>query len=224
MIRAVALFLCLAGPVAAQETPFRFDLPAGCEAYVTMQAANCKVTHYFTCEADPEGHQRAVVLNEQGITHVARIDGEAQWIELFHPLAGTSERLESQPMEPASFSELLANQVDEYDFQTLSDQTGPTRYVGQDRLTGRQVVIDGVTLDETAYEITAYTPAGDEIWHIKGNEFINRDWRRFFPGTSVVTTPNGRVERNGSPVEFMFPDESGFLSTRPKHGCGLAIS
>ena len=45
MIRILAISLCLAGPVAAQDAPYRFSLPAGCEAYVTMQAANCKVTH-----------------------------------------------------------------------------------------------------------------------------------------------------------------------------------
>jgi hypothetical protein len=114
--------------------------------------------------------------------------------------------------------------VDDYDFRTLSDEVGETRYVGQDRLTGRQVTIDGVVLDETAYRITALDPEGNEIWSSEGNEFISRDWRMFLSGTSKVTNSRGTFNSSDRPVEFIFPDEPGFLSTRPKHGCGVAVS
>lgn len=223
-MRYVVFFALLAGSVAAQDGPAVFGLPAGCDAYLTVQGASCKVEHHFTCQNDPEGHQRRVSLDEQGLTYAGEIDDEAQWISSFHALSGHSERLESRPVEPASLSELIETGVDDYDFRTLSDQIGETRFVGQDTLTGREITIDDVTLAETTYDITAYDAAGNEIWRSQGNEFISRNWRMFLSGTGVITTPNGSFDRNDAPVEFIFPGEPGFLSTRPKHGCGVAIS
>ncbi len=223
-MKHAVLLACLAGPAAAQSGAPSFSLPAGCDAYLTVQSESCSVDHHFTCEGDPEGHQRRVSLDEQGMTYVGEIDQETQWINSFHVLSGHTERLESNPVEPASLSELIQGGVDDYDFRTGSAEIGATRYVGQDTLTGRVVTIDGVTLDETTYDITAYDAEGNEIWSAKGNEFISRDWRMFLSGTGTVTTSEGTFENSNRPVEFIFPGETGFLSSQPKHGCGVAIS
>lgn len=223
-MRIAVGLLCLAGPVMAQERPATFSLPAGCDAYLTVQSESCQVDHHFTCQADPADHQRRVSLDETGLTYVGEIVGETQWISSFHVNSGHRERLEAAPAEPASLSDLIATGVDDYDFRTLSDEIGTTRYVGQDTLTGRQITIDGVTLDETSYDITAFDADGNEIWSAQGNEFINRNWRMFLSGTGTVTTPNGSFERANRPVEFIYPGEPGFLSASPKHGCGVAIS
>ena len=223
-MKYAVLFACLADPVAAQSGAPAFSLTPNCNAYLTVQSESCTVDHHFTCDGDPEGHQRRVTLDEQGMTYVGEIDRETQWISSHHILSGHTERLESRPTEPASLSDLIENGVDDYDFRTTSDQIGETRYVGQDTLTGRQITIDGVTLDETTFDITAYDAAGNEIWSAKGNEFISRDWRMFLSGTGTVQTPDGSYENNNRPVEFIFPGEAGFLSSQPKHGCGLTIS
>ncbi len=223
-MRYLAILIPLASPAVAQNSPSIFTLPGGCEAYLTVQSANCEVEHHFTCEMDPDGHQRRVSLDEQGMTYAGRIDRETQWVESFHMLSGHAERLEPEPDERASFSDLISTGVDDYDFRTLSDQIGATRFVGQDTLTGRQVTIDGITLEETTYDITAYDEDGEVIWSSKGNEFINRDWRMFLSGTGTTTVGGETFDRNENPVEFIFPGESGFLSSRPKHGCGVAIS
>lgn len=220
---AFALF-CVASPVVAQGGPNTFSLPAGCDAYLTVQSESCQVDHHFTCEGDTEGHQRRVSLDEQGMTYLGEIDRETQWISSFHVMSGHRERLADDPVEPASLSDLIEKGVDDYDFRTLSDEIGTTRYVGQDTLTGRQITIDGVTLDETTYDITAYDASGDEIWSADGHEFINRNWRMFMSGSGTVTTPEGAFERSNRPMEFIYPGEPGFLSANPKHGCGVAIS
>ena len=223
MIRTgLSLALCLAAvPATAQQS---FELPQGCEAYVTVQTAACTVEHHFTCEGDPDGFRRRASLDEDGLTFLGQIDGEAQWIASFHALAGVLEELMPDPADPASMSDLLGKGLDTYDFRTTSPQTGETRYVGQDRLTGRSIEIDGVPLEETEYRITAFDAEGTEIWRSSGNEFVHRDWRRFFSGTGATITPEGRIEHDDKPVEFIFPGEPGFLSPRPKHGCGVAIS
>lgn len=228
MIRFAPVILPLALlplSVQAQDAPSRtFALPSGCTAYVTVQSAACSVSHHFTCEGDPAGWQRRVDMDESGVAYFGAIDGETQWIESFHMLSGHSERLEDNPADPASFTALTTTNVDTYDFRTLSAEIGTTRYVGQDRLTGATEEIDGVTLHQTEYFITAYAADGTELWQSRGNEFIQRDWRVFMSGTSTVTAGGETWDTNDRPVEFIFPGEPGFLSVTPRHGCGVVMS
>jgi hypothetical protein len=221
-----AMALAMPGFASAQEStgPELFSLPAGCTAFLTVQSNDCSVDHHFKCAGDPEGVQRRVSLDERGMTYLGSIDSETQWVNSYHPLSNHSERLASDPVDPASFSELLATNRDSYDFQTLSDEIGTTRYVGEDRLTGMTVVIDGVTLDQTSYQITAYAPDGSLQWASKGNEYISRDYRTFLSGVGTVTTPTDEYQRDASPVEFALPGETGFLSAKPKFGCGAVMS
>ncbi len=221
MRQLIALVAFMPAPAHA-ETPF--SLPAGCTAYLTVQDSSCLVEHHFRCDGDLEGTQRRVSLDEEGMTYMGQIDAETQWLESYHSRGGHTEKLESNPADRASLSELMATNADDYDFRTLSSEIGTTRYVGRDTLTGKQVVIDGVTLDETTFDLTAYAADGSFAWRTQGREFINREWRMFLSGTSTVTTPTDTFERDSTPVEFIFPDEAGFLSSKPKHGCGVMMS
>lgn len=223
-MRIAAVLMCLASPAMAQQGSSTFSMPEGCTAFLTVQSENCEVDHHFRCSFDPEGNQRRVSLDEEGMTYAGMIDRETQWIESFHVRGGHREMLEENPDEPASFSDLTSSGIDDYDFRTLSEQIGETRYVGQDTLTGREVTIDGVTLEETTYDLTAYDEQGNELWSSKGNEYISREWNMFLSGTGTITTPNGTFDRSSRPVEFIFPGEPGFLSANPKHGCGATIS
>lgn len=220
------LLPCLAalpGAVAAQ-TPRTVSLPPGCEAHVTIQSRACSVSHHFTCEGDPEGWQRRMDLDADGPTYFGAIDAETQWMESFHVFSGHTERLEDAPRDRASFSTLIAEGTDTYDFQTLSDEVGTTRYVGFDTLTGVTEEIDGVLLDQTQYQITAYDSGGGVMWESEGFEYISRDFRMFISGQSTITVPTGSFESDDTPMEFIFPDEPGFLSAFPKYGCGETVS
>ena len=217
------LFISAAMPASAQ-TAEVFELPAGCEAYLTVQTEACSVDHIFTCEGDTEGHQRRISIGENGVTYAGEIDAETQWIESVHFGSQHVERLEADPRDRASISELIEMGIDTYDFQTESDEVGTSRYVGQDSLTGRQITIDGVVLDETQYNITAYDSNGDVKWASEGNEYISQRFNMFLSGSSEITTPNGSFDNDDNPVEFIFPGEPGFLSANPKHGCGETLS
>lgn len=221
-LMTIAMLALPAGAVA--QTAQTFALPAGCDAYLTIQQTSCTVSHHFTCEGDPEGIQRRVDLDEEGVIYFGAIDHETQWVESFHPLTGHSEFLLPDPDRPASLTELIETGVNEYDFRTTSPEFGTTRYIGVDRLTGETVTISGVTLDRTEYTITALDSEGAEIWSSSGREFISRDWRMFIGGQSRIVTPEDSWETDDSPVEFIFPDQPGFLSASPKHGCGLMMS
>lgn len=224
MIRALVFSLAVLPVPAVAQGLQTFALPAGCEAFVTNQQASCTVSHHFTCEGDPEGIQRRVDLDEDGVIYHGAIDHETQWVESYHPLTGHSEFLLPGPARPASLTELIETGVNEYDFTTTSPEFGTTRYVGKDRLTGQTVTVSGVTLDRTEYEIAAYDAQGELIWSSSGREFISRDWRMFIGGESRIVTADDAWDTDDTPVEFLFPGDPGFLSARPKFGCGMMMS
>jgi hypothetical protein len=223
-MRLLIPLLFLPTPLLAQDNPRLFSLPPGCTAYLTVQASSCTLSHHFTCEGDPEGWQRRVDVDEGGVTYFGAIDAETQWVESVHVLAGRTETLGPDPVDRASFSGLVATGIDTYDFTTVGDDGLVTRFVGQDRLTGRQVTIDGVTLDETDYAIRAIAPDGTEMWRSSGNEYISRDFTMFLSGTSTIVTPDDTWDTNDTPVTFVFPGEPGFLTGSPIHGCGAVMS
>lgn len=221
MMKTVLTIAALsASPLAAQQ----FSLPQGCEAYVTIQSTSCSVSHYFTCDEDNNGEQRRATMDEEGLSYVGRISGEAEWLESFHLRSGHTERLSPQSADTMSMSELLANDIDTWDFRTESREIGESQYVGFDRLTGETVEIDGVTLRRTEYALTAFDSAGTELWKSEGSEFVSDEWRMFIGGTSSYITSDDRFDSDDTPVEFIFPDEAGFLSVNPKFGCGVEMS
>jgi hypothetical protein len=221
MVRA-ALMVMLALPMPA--TAQTFALPQGCEAYVTVQKRNCTVSHLVRCAGDPEGYQRRIDIDEGGMSYMGTIDAETQWMESWSVEADVNDRLLPGGADPASLSTLIATGVDTFDFQVETDGTYITRYQGQDRLTGEKVVIDGVTLDVTTFQVEARDETGALLWSTTGSEFIHREWRTFISGTR--TTDNGSEvwDDDGTPVEFNFPGEAGFLTSTPRHGCGEMLS
>ncbi len=220
-ILTLALFAFTAPAVAQQQT---FSLPGSCTAFLTVQSSTCTVSHHFTCANDPTGVQGRVDLDQAGPVYIGSIDAEAQWINSFDPLSGSTETLVPGPVDPASFTELTGTGTDGYDFEIANDQAGTIHFVGRDTLTGNTVTIDGITLEETEYQIAALAEDGTEMWRTTGSEYISRDWRMFMSGTSKTITPTDSFESDDSPVEFIFPGEPGFLSANPKHGCGAVTS
>jgi len=224
-MKPILALLCasVAVPAAAQ-TVDTFELPEGCNAYLTIQTEACSVDHMFTCEGDLDGTQRRVSIGENGVSYIGQIDKETQWVESFHVSSGHVERLSDDVTDRASISDLIENGIDTYDFTTESEEIGQTRYVGQDSLTGKQVTIDGVTLDETQYNIIAYGEDGEVRWSAEGNEYISQRFRMFLAGSSEITTERGSFDNDDNPVEFIFEGEPGFLSANPKFGCGETLS
>lgn len=214
--------LAVASPVLAQGT---FTLPEGCTAWLTEQQRSCVVSHHFTCADDPEGWQRRVDIDEDGIIYVGAIDDETQWMESFSPRSGIVEFLGEDNRDPASFSTLLETGIDRFDFTTRTDPDGVvTRYIGEDRLTGETVTISGITLERTEFSMVARDESGAEVWRSEGREFINREWRSFFGGTRSTTLGDESWDSDSSPMAFILPGEPGFLSTSPRYDCGALMS
>ena len=93
---------------------------------------------------------------------------------------------------------------------------------GYDRLTGRSVVIDGITLQETEVDYIESDVMGNVIRRSRGNEYIHPDWRMFFAGPGETDLGDGQwLPIDGSPVDFIFPGEEGFMETQPKYDCDV---
>lgn len=225
MIRAhlplAALGLMLAAPAMAGN----FTPPEGCTTYLTVQSKGCRVSNHYTCEADPAGDQWRADFDQEGIFFLSRIDREAQWVESFEMNPPARQTLDPNPADPASFSDLLATGNDSYIFGLSKDTGERSRVRGNDRLTGRQVVIDGVTLQETEFNFTETDTAGNILRRSRGNEYIHPDWRVFFSGPSEWDGGEGTyLPLDGSPVQFIMPGEPGFASTQPLFDCDAVMS
>ena len=200
-----------------------FPMPEGCTAFVTVQYNSCNVSHHYTCEGDPEGHQWRVDIDGEGPTYLGRIDAETQWIESFDLLLGLHDTLDPNPNEPASFTDLTRTGRDDFDFTTTSDAGETITYRGRDLLTGKTVVIDDIPLLETETFARATAADGTLLWESIGNEYILLDWRLFLSGRYVTQTPENRFEEDNRPITFDFPGDDGFLADTPAHNCNAVI-
>lgn len=202
-----------------------FAAPEGCTTFLTVQSKGCRVSNHYTCSADAAGDQWRTDFDQEGAYFTSRIDSEAQWVESFELDPPVRQTLDPNPQDPASFSGLLATGNDSFIFG-LSDDTGErTRVRGSDRLTGRQVVIDGITLQETEFNFTETDLSGNVLRRSRGNEYIHPDWRLFFSGPSQWDGGDGTyLPLDGSPIQFIFPGEPGFASTQPLFDCDAVMS
>ena len=218
---ALALSLFLAAPVQAGS----WTAPEGCEVFMTVQAKGCRVSQHYRCVADPQGDQWRADFDQEGVYFLSHIDGEAQWIESFDQNPTVRQTLDPNAPDPASFSDLMASGMDTFAFGLSKDDGTATQVSGFDRLTGKTVVIDGVTLSQTEFDFTETDPAGNILRRSRGNEFVNPEWRLFFSGPSEWDPGDGTyLPLDGSPVEFIFPGEPGFLKTQPIYDCDAIMS
>lgn len=221
-MRTVFVLLALATPAPAVAAG-GFTPPEGCTTWMTVQSRACRVSNYYKCTQDPPGDQWRADFDQEGVFFLSRIDREAQWVESFDFNPTVRQTLDPGAEDPASFTELLGG-TDTYVFNLTRDDGGQSRVKGFDRLTGKTVVIDGITLPETAFEYEERDPDGNLLRQARGNEYINPEWRTFFAGPSEWDGGEGYVPINGSPVDFIFRGEPGFASTEPLYECDAVLS
>jgi hypothetical protein len=127
-------------------------------------------------------------------------------------------------MDPGSFSDLINTGRDDFIFGLSTDNGETTDVRGYDSLTGKSVVIDGITLRETEYSFEETDQSGAVLRQSRGNEYINPDWRLFFSGPSEWWDGTEWLPMDGRPVAFIFPGEPGFAATDPLFDCDPVLS
>lgn len=216
---ALAILCVLPGAVWAGS----FSPPKGCTGYVTVQMRSCLVSNYYRCAFDNSGDQRYVEFDEEGLSSFGKVDAEYQWLEVWNASLEEVEYLGGSE-DPAEFSALLSTGSDAYDFTMESESGVLIRYSGLDSLTGRSVEIDGVTLEETSFDMLETYDGGGSAWRGQGRDYIHRDWRIFLAGKGVWSSEGDSVEYDYTPVTFTFPGEEGFFTTDPRYDCGATMA
>ena len=211
----------LAAPAVSAQT---FTPPPGCTGFLTVQARGCKVSNHYRCDGDAPGEQWRADFDAEGPYFVSKIDYETQWVLSVDLISGSEQTLSPNPADAASFSGLLATGTDTYDFGQTADTGGSTRVRGFDTLTGRKVVIDGVELEETNFELREMQADGSLLHAGRGKEYIHRTWRLFFSGPSEWDGGEGFRAVDRSPVTFAQPGEAGFMAAKPEYDCDAQLA
>ncbi len=223
-MRATALLHVMLAALAAPAAAQTFTPPPGCTGFLTVQARGCKVSNHYRCTADAPGDQWRVDFNADGPYFVSRIDRETQWVFSVDLFDGVEQTLAPNPADPASFSGLLATGTDTYDFVQTGSDGRSMRIRGFDTLTGRKVVVDGIELEETTFELRESLPDGTVQSTGRGHEYLHRGWRMFLSGPSEWDVGAGFEPLDRSPVTFAQPGERGFMSAKPDYDCDAQLA
>jgi hypothetical protein len=201
-----------------------FTPPEGCTATLTVQSRGCNVANYYICTADQPGDKWRADFDQEGMYYQSKIDVETQWIESYEQNPAVKQVLDPNPADPANFSELLATGMDSFDFNLSKDNGEQSNVKGFDKLTGEEVVIDGMTLKRTQFEMIETDPEGNVVRQARGFEYISADLRNFFSGTSEYFSGDEWLPTEGSPVQFSKPGDKGFGATQPIFDCDAVVS
>lgn len=198
--------------------------PSGCEIFMTVQARECRVSNHYRCTGDAPGDQWRADFDQDGIYFQSRINAEAEWVESYDLFPTVKQTLDPGALDPASFSDLLGKGLDSFIFDLSRDDGTNSSVRGQDRLTGKTFVIDGITLSETEFEYEETDATGTILRQSRGREYIHPEWRMFFAGPSEWWDGTEWLPLDGSPVEFIFPGEPGFAASEPLFDCDPVLS
>lgn len=222
LIGAAALALLGSAGVAPAAT---FTAPQGCRLEMTIQSRSCTVSQIYRCAGDPAGTQHSAVFGQDGMTHLSTIDAETRWIESTDPETGLVDTLVPDAEDHASFSTLLKTGRDDFDFWTQSNSGERLHHVGHDELIGENVVIDGIALEKTRFQLTTSGVDGQVLITREGQQFISRANGRFYGGIESFSDWTGEAgDSNDSPVDFSFPGQPGFGQTEPQYDCDQMVA
>ena len=231
MKRIIAICALIAGLPAysAGEGPASGVIPENCTAYLTVQQANCIVSHYLTCDEDAEGLRWRLLMDRDGPFMQTKTDTEYRWLQTTWIETGFEARLLEPETDPASLSELLETGRDQYSFEREyydgGVPVGHFKFQGYDALSGETAVIDGETLLVTQYEFSTFDADGVQFARNYGQQYVHPEHRLFFGGNEFEVDAEGHVTPGFyAPITFSEPGESGFLDDTPRYGCDALMS
>lgn len=203
-----------------------FVPPNGCALDLTVQMRGCQMANVYHCETDPEGERWISYADSKGEYFLSRIDYETRWLESISLIGGEIDRLdEAASKDHSSFSTLLAQGRDAYDFVTQSNFGQTRRQIGADWLVDEHRTVDGITLQRCDFRLETRDTAGNLIARRKGVQYIDPVRRIFYSGPEHYSTPDGtQFDTDNTPVAFATEGDAGFGATKPTYGCDLMMT
>lgn len=223
-MRFLVISLLATAPAMADEI-----IPQGCSAFLTVQMANCTVSHYYTCEGEADGLRWRASMDRDGLRGRSQVDMEYRWIYSTWREGQQVFELVIPETDPASVTELLATSRDDFDFERRYFEDGLFKgtiaVVGFDELTGETAVIDGEELLVTRFSNQNQIAGGYVLSEIAGQQYVHPEHRLFFGGTETHSDADGNtVYHNYAPVTFAHAGDDDFLETTPQFGCDAMMS
>lgn len=223
-LRILALLGGGLAPLAAHGAG-TFQPPAGCTLEMTVQMRSCQVANHYVC-AEAPGERWISYWDGEGEFFISRIDQETRWIESVNLATGEIDRLDEEASaDHASFSTLLAEGRDEYDFVTLNNFGERVRYRGFDTLVGQSLTVDGVALERCSFDLVASDEAGNLLSRRTGMQLVSREMRLFFAEGETFENAVGETFQSAdAPMTFAFDGEQGFGEIEPRFGCDMLMT
>ncbi|GKY86624.1 hypothetical protein [Sinisalibacter aestuarii] len=213
------LAILLATPAAAAD----FPLPAGCEAFLTVQSKGCSVSLLWRCDVAPDGDFSEASFGPEGLEALVNYSRSYQWIESAYSWDSSREEYLPPANDPIDVATLLDTGIDTYDFamrRSEPDATYDIRVTGADMLTGETTEIDGYTLDLVRTRLEIMGEQGQSEYRAQGMQYFSRELGHFFLGTETVFGEDGsEAEYDSSPLDIIRPGEAGFGLTTPLYEC-----
>ncbi len=218
---SLGIMMGLASPAATQS----FDVPAGCQGFLTVQQQVCRVKHYFTCEGDPEGHRHIHTHTADGLIQHMVIDSHFNWVLV--DFVGHARRFEvpNNVVGNDSLSILQRDGIYRFDdplYDVMGDQRHAVRWIGANELTGQSRIIDGVQMLEVTHLSDFYDASGAIYAHYDAVQLLWPEYGLFL-SWSWVDQGSGEMLFD-RPIDLIFPGEPGFDQATPRYGCDALMS
>lgn len=196
-------------------------LPAGCSGFMTIQLENCTVLNHWRCTADADGTYWVATVDE---TQTETKRNHMNGLNFLRATYRSGQKVEViRDNDPEDFRVLMETGIDTYDnYSRLAGQTNTTRTHGQSVLTGETVAVDGVLLHEVR-STSQFTSATGRTSKKVVMQYVMDGLPIWVPNQVLGDQP-GEVVKQFGPVDFIWPEEDGFMSMVPKVNCNIPLS
>jgi hypothetical protein len=213
-----------------------WTVPAGCQIFLTVQSKECRVSNYYRCAGEPQGYRWQADFDPEGLKLLTQIDAETVPVKISDPRAGTEWVMDPTSAMRPDLDALLNQRVAMADYRmverggTVALMRGFRQQVPNSDEAGAPpaiVTIDGVTLQSVIFNLDRSGSDGVVNSVRMGTEYLNAEWQLVFSGPEQRSKPDdvsAFTDSDDSPVDFIFPGEPEFGTTRPTEDCELLLT
>lgn len=222
MRTAIAIVMSLLPLAATADESDQLVPREFCTPLYTVQKRGCVAEHVLICRTPDQVIYRNEYIEDGALVDVTFTDEDYEFLDEWNA-DGREVVLDLvENRDPFSLSNLRETGVDVFDQTALLDMqiVAPreANILGDARLTGESLDLDGSVLDEVAVRATLDL-ATMEIW-MEGTSYIDRATGTMFDGEFRMTIDGHAEEVPGAPVKVLREGDRGFMHDITLFDCG----